>query len=164
MLTGKEIFDLDIIKGALEKNVQQQGIDVRVKEIAKVDTHFPGYIPVEGKTQRPNSIHCAMLEDHWTLQPGYYEITFIEGCEMPDNLGLDFKSRSSLIRCGSEVMSGHFDPGFKTDNMGCYMEVRLPISIEKGACIAQAMVTESNKVENTYNGQWQGDNQRKEKK
>ena len=68
--------------------------------------------------------------------------------------------RSSLVRCGAIVHSGQFDAGFKTDAMGCFLQVIRPLHIEEGARIAQAIVFESNDVENLYDGQWQGDKQR----
>jgi deoxycytidine triphosphate deaminase len=60
------------------------------------------------------------------------------------------------------VHSGQFDAGFNTEKMGCFLQVNHPINIEKGARIAQAIVTESYEVmdEDLYNGQWQGDKQR----
>ena len=163
MLTGKEIFNAGFIKGALEQNVQQQGVDVRVSKISKV--FGSGIIPVEGKTQRAQTSELPLFsDDGWRLQPGYYEVEFEEGCEMPNNIGLQFKTRSSLVRCGCDIRSGHFDPGFKTDHMGAFMEVSLPVTIYKGACLAQVITFESNSVDNLYDGQWQDDKQRKTSK
>jgi deoxycytidine triphosphate deaminase len=47
--------------------------------------------------------------------------------------------------------------------MGAFLKVELPIIIEKGARVAQAIINETYTVdkEYLYDGQWQGDKQRK---
>lgn len=177
-LTGKEIIGKGIISNYTEEAIQQQGIDVRLESIAQLDAcnrwfagpmDKCGYIPMKGKTTIPKTTNedpefinnVAGPGNPYTLTPGYYEVTLMEGCEIPANATLHFKTRSSLVRCGAIVHSGQFDAGFKTDKMGCFLQVMAPIKIEKGARIAQALVFTSNDVENLYDGQWQNDKQRK---
>lgn len=153
-LTGKEILEKGIITGSCSEGLQQQGIDLRIKDIKIVQG--VGEIPSTGKTELP-------LYDHYELgyiEPGYYEITFEEGCKIPNNCSLHLKTRSSLVRCGAIIHSGQFDAGFETDSMGAFMHVIRPIIIEKGSRVAQAIVFQSSDVENLYNGQWQNDKQR----
>lgn len=153
-LTGKEILERGIITGSCKEALQQQGIDLRIKDI-KIVTGV-GEIPPEGKTKLP-------MYDHYELgyiEPGYYEVTFEEGCKIPSNCSLHLKTRSSLVRCGAIIHSGQFDAGFETDSMGAFMHVIRPIKIEKGARVAQAIVFQSSDVENLYDGQWQNDKQR----
>lgn len=162
-LTGKQIIEQKIITGACEAGLQQQGVDLRVKEIRQVSEKASGYIPEQGKSIVPTTFPIDLYDDKsYVLKPGYYEVEFIEGCNVPNNTTLHIKTRSSLVRCGSQCFSGQFDGGFHTDNMGCFLHVILPISIDKGARIAQALVFESYPVDDDhmYNGQWQGDNQR----
>ena len=163
-LTGKEIIEQGIITNYCEEGIQQQGIDVRIDSIKRVSTHRQyGVIPKNQKTTTPDYIEVSKYNGKWTLEPGYYEVTLMEGCSIPSNATLHFKTRSSLVRCGSLVHSGQFDAGFKTDAMGCFLQVLMPISIERGARIAQAICFNSNEVENLYDGQWQGDKQRNSK-
>lgn len=153
-LTGKEILEKGIITGSCSEGLQQQGIDLRIKDIKIVQGI--GEIPSTGKTELP-------LYDHYELgyiEPGYYEITFEEGCKIPNNCSLHLKTRSSLVRCGAIIHSGQFDAGFETDSMGAFMHVIRPIIIEKGSRVVQAIVFQSSDVENLYNGQWQNDKQR----
>lgn len=166
-LTGQQIIkygDLDpIVTNYEDKNVQQQGVDLRVKKICKVSEKASGYIPLVGKSIIPVTEELSLYDDKtYVLKPGYYEVEFEEGCNIPNNATLHIKTRSSLVRCGSQCYSGQFDAGFNTKNMGCFLHVILPISIDKGARIAQALVFESAPVGNgsLYNGQWQGDKQR----
>lgn len=167
-LTGKQIVESGIITNYCEEGVQQQGIDVRLKNIymlEEVTRTSIGMVPAEGKTIIPKTRDIA--DDFWVdnmvrLQPGYYEVEFEEACNIPNNMVLNYKTRSSLVRCGAIIHSGQFDAGFNTNNMGAFLHVIRPIILEKRARLAQAVVTESYPVndENLYNGQWQNDNQR----
>lgn len=160
-LTGKEIIEKGIISHYSAESIQQQGVDVRLDYVFKVDQSQIGEVPVIGKTRIPqyHKIY-PNKENIFYLEPGYYEVQLCEACNIPSNASLHYKTRSSLVRCGAMVTSGQFDAGFKTDAMGCFLYVIRPIMIERGARIAQAIVFESNEVENTYSGQWQGDCQR----
>lgn len=163
-LTGKQIIEAGIITNYGDDAIQQQGVDVRVATISEVIGG--GEIPVFGKTKKSMTTPCRPVaydaREVYVLSPGYYEVTLMESCKLPNNVELDYKSRSSLVRCGATVHSGQFDAGFETEQMGCFMDVRRPIRIEVGARIAQAVVNETYPVaeENLYNGQWQGDKQR----
>ena len=160
-LTGKQIVERGIVKGFCDEAVQQQGVDVRIDKIAVVDGR--GLVPAVGKTIKAHTTNIEWTNDnHIALDPGYYEVELMESCDMPKDAVLNYKTRSSLVRCGAIVHSGQFDGGFNTDKMGCFLEVLLPISIERGARIAQAVVDESYPVDDDklYNGQWQNDNQR----
>ena len=169
-LTGKEIVQEGIIIGYDPENaVQQQGIDVRAMKFNRIIG--AGFIPATGKTKLPQYEEIP-LETHtdtdgvehqiWFLQPGYYEVQFIEGCKTPVNRVFDLKSRSSVVRCASQIVCGQFDGGFNTDHMGCFLRVDNPegIYIEYGARVAQVRVHQSEDVDNPYNGQFQNDKQR----
>lgn len=168
-LTGIRIINQGIVTNYTDADVQQQGVDLRVKEIRRVSLVNCGVIPETGKSIIPDTFFIEPhkkfpdeTKEQYVLNPGYYEVEFIEGCNIPRNATLHIKTRSSLVRCGSQCYSGQFDGGFKTDNMGCFLHVILPISIDLGARIAQAIVFESDPVddEHLYDGQWQGDKQR----
>lgn len=161
-LTGKEIIERGIIKHYCDAGIQQQGIDVRLDRIYKIDQSQIGEVPAVGKTRIPEYHEIKPKNNEFCLDPGYYEVTLCEACDIPSNASLHYKTRSSLVRCGALVHSGQFDAGFKTDAMGCFLQVIHPITIERGARIAQAIVFESNEVTNTYDGQWQEDKQRKQ--
>jgi deoxycytidine triphosphate deaminase len=175
-LTGKQIIEKQIVNGVEhpDKQIQQQGVDLRIFSVYSVGGPA-GFIPANGKTITPEHERVPISfadgnvvkyipagTKYWALEPGYYEIEFMEGCNIPSNATLHLKTRSSLVRCGAQVFSGQFDAGFKTDFMGGFLQVNLPIYIERGARVAQALVFESADVdqEHMYNGQWQGDKQR----
>lgn len=169
-LTGKQIKERGIIYGMEEAGIQQQGIDVRVFGVRKVCGDVPGLVPKTGygKTKLPMTSSIIPCWDenretaYYELEVGYYELEFVEGCKISSNCAMYFKSRSTLVRCGAEVRSGQFDGGFETEHMGAYLKVDIPIRIDLGARVAQAIVHETYEVEegDLYNGQWQGDVQR----
>ena len=167
-LTGKQIVEKGIIIGVCEEGIQQQGVDVRIDKVFEVINFGNGTVPAKGKTTTPPTTEMRCYDayegsdGYFYLPPGYYEVTFVEGCKIPDNCAMYFKSRSSLVRCGADIRSGQFDGGFETDRMGAFLKVELPIKIEKGARVAQAIIHETYTVEKEYlyDGQWQGDKQR----
>ena len=162
-LTGKQIAERGIVKGFCDEAVQQQGIDVRIDKISVVDGR--GIVPAVGKTIKAHTTNIEWLNgdsEYVDLQPGYYEVELMESCDIPKDAVLNYKTRSSLVRCGAIVHSGQFDGGFNTDKMGCFLEVLQPILIERRARIAQAVVDQSYPVahDNLYKRQCQNDNQR----
>ena len=160
-LTGQQIVSRNIVTNVCEDGIQQQGVDVRIDKVLK-GIGDEGRVPVKGKTVRPDYMEIKAVSDYFHLEPGWYEVELLEGCNIGNTELLNFKTRSSLVRCGAIIHSGQFDAGFKTEKMGCFLQVNHPINIEKGARIAQAIVTESYKVmdKDLYDGQWQGDKQR----
>lgn len=159
--TGKQIVENNIITNTIKECIQSQGVDLRVKKISILNDEI-GLIPKTGKTIIPKSTEIEPCNNIYTLTPGYYEVEFEEGCNIPENTTIRLHSRSSLIRCCCEVRAGQFDAGFYTNNIGCYLKVEQPVMIEKGARITQCIVNESYNVStcDLYNGQWQNDKQR----
>ena len=162
-LTGKQILEKGIVTNTVPEGYQQQGIDVRIKTIRKFLVQANGKVHRD-RTELPKQeaiVDIHPIDGYFALSPGYYEITMEEGCDMQDRYAMYLKTRSSLCRCGSEIVGGQFDAGFKTNSIGCFLEVRLPIHIEVGARVAQCIVNETEIVDNLYDGQWQNDKQRK---
>jgi len=95
----------------------------------------------------------------WLLYEGVYDVTFNEGCKIPDNRVAFIKQRSSLYRNGAIINSPVFDPGFETEFMGTLVYVHETIFIEINARVAQIYFHECEPAEK-YDGQWQNDKQR----
>lgn len=162
-LTGKQLVEKNIITGAIpEENIQQCGIDLNLIAVQKVEGG--GFIPASGKTKLADRVvilpELMDGKSIFILNPGVYDFTFSQGCNTPSDQRLDLIQRSSCSRNGLFIRSAVFDPGFKTDNIGTMVMVMLPIAIEVGARVAQIVAISSNTVDNLYNGQFQGDNQR----
>lgn len=165
-LTGEEIIARNILTNVdLENAVQQQGIDLRLDRVFSFEENSVGLIPAKGKTTLPYRRKVDPEEEIFDLKPGYYEIVFKEGCNIPNDVVIaNIKSRSSLVRIGAEIVCGQFDANFHTEAMGCFLRVNRRVWIERGARIGQVQVYETRPVseEKLYNGQWQGDCQRNE--
>ena len=123
----------------------------KIGKVLKDKTELTTYTPIE-------SINLDGVEG-WLLYEGVYDITFNEGCNIPDNRVAFIKQRSSLYRNGAIINSPVFDPGFITDNMGTLLYVYEPLFIEINARVAQIYFHECVSAE-MYDGQWQGDKQR----
>jgi deoxycytidine triphosphate deaminase len=143
-------FDLTV------KSINQVGgrfglIDQKIGKVLKDSTELTNYTPYE----------LINLEgvSGWLLHKGVYDITFNEGCKLPNNRVAFIKQRSSLYRNGTIINSPVFDPGFETEFMGTLMFVHETIFIEENARVAQIYFHECEAAE-LYNGQWQGDIQR----
>ena len=123
----------------------------KIGKVLKDKTELTTYIPIE-------SIKLDGAEG-WLLYEGVYDITFNEGCKIPDNRVAFIKQRSSLYRNGAIINSPVFDPGFETEFMGTLLYVHEPLFIEINARVAQIYFHECEPAEK-YDGQWQNDKQR----
>ena len=172
MLNAKQIVDegLLLLENAKGKPAQV-GYDITLKAVNKIGNRIGGNIFKEGRIGKVlkdktelttyTSENTIMLDgtEGWLLHEGVYDITFNEGCKLPENRVAFIKQRSSLYRNGAIINSPVFDPGFETQNMGTLLYVHETIFIEKDARVAQIYFHECESAEK-YDGQWQGDKQR----
>jgi deoxycytidine triphosphate deaminase len=173
MLNAEQIIEQKLLKLTNAKGKPAQvGYDITLKAVQKVGSRMSG-TPVytdskigkilKDKTELTTytAINTIMLDgvEGWLLHDGVYDITFNEGCKIPDNRVAFIKQRSSLYRNGAIINSPVFDPGFETENMGTLVYVYETIFIEKDARVAQIYFHECEPAEK-YNGQWQNDKQR----
>jgi deoxycytidine triphosphate deaminase len=167
MLNAQQILDEKLLKLENTKGKPAQvGYDLSLKSVQIIGSYSNedkiGRVlkdKTELTTYRPKE--TTKVDGHigWLLHRGVYDITFNEGCEIPDNRVAFIKQRSSLYRNGAIINSPVFDPGFETEFMGTLVYVYETIFIEKDARVAQIYFHECNGAE-LYNGQWQNDKQR----
>jgi deoxycytidine triphosphate deaminase len=172
MLNVKQILDEGLL---LLENAQgkpaQVGYDITLKAVNKIGTKVGGNLFTEGRIGKVlkdktilttyTAVDTKQVDgaEGWLLYEGVYDITFNEGCKIPDNRVAFIKQRSSLYRNGAIINSPVFDPGFETENMGTLLYVHETIFIEKDARVAQIYFHECEPAEK-YDGQWQNDKQR----
>ena len=175
MLNANQILDegLLLLENAKGKPAQV-GYDITLKAVNKVGnriggnitTYLPGKIGkvLKDKTELTTYTPVESIQldgvEGWLLHEGVYDITFNEGCKIPDNRVAFIKQRSSLYRNGAIINSPVFDPGFETQYMGTLLYVHETIFIEKDARVAQIYFHESVNTDAMYDGQWQNDKQR----
>jgi deoxycytidine triphosphate deaminase len=168
MLNSFQILDEGLLKLEHTKGKPAQvGYDLTLKQVNKIGNKGIS-IPKIGKVLKDKTEltnytpHGLMNLDGvtgWLLYAGVYDITFNEGCKIPDNRVAFIKQRSSLYRNGAIINSPVFDPGFETDFMGTLLYVHETLFIEENARVAQIYFHECAPAEK-YDGQWQGDKQR----
>jgi deoxycytidine triphosphate deaminase len=167
MLNAQQILDEGLLKLEHTKGKSSQvGFDLTLKQVNIIGGRI-----VDGKigkvlkdkteltTYRPHELMNLDSVNGWLLYEGVYDITFNEGCKLPENRVAFIKQRSSLYRNGTIINSPVFDPGFETEFMGTLMYVHETIFIEENARVAQIYFHECEPAE-LYAGQWQGDKQR----
>ena len=168
MLTGRQIAESGMLTGFEEKNIQQQGVDIRIAKVNKVKGKL-GVVPETGKTILPDyepiqPLHYMKNEGEriygWMLGPGVYDIEFVEGVNIDSFHAMKPLTRSSLVRMGARIDSGLYDAGFNTEHCGAMLYVTTPVIIAVNARVAQIVCLESDEVHNLYNGQFQNDKQR----
>jgi deoxycytidine triphosphate deaminase len=172
MLNAQQILDEGLLK--LERThgkPAQVGYDLSLKQVNIIGGRI-----VDGKigkvlkdkteltTYRPYELMNLDGAHGWLLYEGVYDITFNEGCKLPDNRVAFIKQRSSLYRNGTLINSPLFDPGFETEFMGTLMYVHETIFIEENARVAQIYFHECRQSVVMYTGQFQGDRQRETQK
>jgi deoxycytidine triphosphate deaminase len=169
MLNVQQILDEGLLK--LERTQgkpAQVGYDLSLKQVNQVGgqkglTNERIGKVLKDKTELTNYTPYPLMNldgvHGWLLYEGVYDITFNEGCKLPNNRVAFIKQRSSLYRNGTIINSPVFDPGFETEFMGTLMYVHETIFIEENARVAQIYFHECEAAE-LYDGQWQGDKQR----
>jgi deoxycytidine triphosphate deaminase len=172
MLNAKQIVAEGLLKLDETKGKEAQvGYDLSLKSVQKVGNKIGFNVFKEGQvgkvlktktvltTYTPEETIMLEGNEGWLLHEGVYDVTFWEGCKLPENRVAFIKQRSSLYRNGAIINSPVFDPGFETENMGTLMYVHEPIFIEKDARVAQIYFHECAPADK-YDGQWQNDKQR----
>ena len=171
MLNAQQILDEGLLKlEHTQGKPAQVGYDLTLKQVNKIGTSgLQGKIGkvLKDKTELTNYTPFPLINldgvTGWLLYEGVYDITFNEGCKLPDNRVAFIKQRSSLYRNGTIINSPVFDPGFETEFMGTLMYVHETIFIEENARIAQIYFHECESAE-LYAGQFQHDRQRETQK
>ena len=168
MLNAQQILEEGLLKlEHAQGKPAQVGFDLTLKQVNKIGNkgiNIPKIGKVlKDKTELTNyTPHGLMSLDGsigWLLYAGVYDITFNEGCKIPDNRVAFIKQRSSLYRNGAIINSPVFDPGFETDFMGTLLYVHETLFIEENARVAQIYFHECTPAEK-YDGQFQYDKQR----
>lgn len=95
----------------------------------------------------------------FVFRPGKYYLTkTVEEVNIPDNIAILFKPRSTTFRSGLMIRTGIANPGYHGPlYFGLINEGPIPVTMEMGARYVQAFFEEvkGNPV-HSYRGQWQG--------
>jgi dUTP pyrophosphatase len=96
----------------LESQLQPNGIDVTVRDIARLQT--PGTIAADNSGRQLSSPISLEFDrqDYIDLTPGPYLITLNEIVNLPNNVMALARPRSSLLRCGVNIGTAVWDAGY----------------------------------------------------
>ncbi len=157
MLGREEIHKLVKKKKLLERFdeecLESSGYDLRIGGIYKLKGS--GYI---GVTYRdlPNAEEISF--DEYPLNPGsYILIESVEKVNMPLNLAARILPRSTVFRCGAQLITALVDPGYEgTLTMGLLNVGREIFRVQKNARIAQIVFEKVEGETRGYKGRYQG--------
>jgi len=143
-----------------QQQVQPNGIDLTLKEIALLDS--PGSLG-PGTESRSLSSTSPLIFDgigRIDLLPGCYLVTYNEVINLPKNIMALARPRSSLLRCGVSIHNAVWDAGYSgrsqslmvvynAQGFRLYMNARI---------VQMVFFSLSREVAQGYQGAFQGEN------
>ncbi len=143
----------------LEEQVQPNGIDLTLREVALLQTS--GKIAVSD-SQRLVSDLAPLVFDGLgfiDLMPGAYIITFNEVVHLPNNVMALARPRSSLLRCGVNVDTAVWDAGYSGRSQSL-MVVYNPqgFRLQRNARVVQLVFFQLTRETEGYQGAYQKEN------
>lgn len=110
------------------------------------------------KKQRGRVNRSEAKKSRITIKPGeFYLVKTIESFNVPSNLTVNFKPRTTTFRSGLFLRTGNVAPGYKGPvTFGLKNEGPCTVTIEMGARFVHAQFEEVKGGGNMYRGQWQG--------
>ena len=143
-----------------QQQIQPNGIDLTLKEIALLDS--PGSLG-PGSERRTLSSTSPLIFDgigRIDLLPGCYLVTYNEVINLPKNIMALARPRSSLLRCGVSIHNAVWDAGYSgrsqslmvvynTQGFRLYMNARI---------VQMVFFSLSREVAQGYQGMFQGEN------
>ena len=151
-----------LVEGLSERellNPEGAGFDLRLGEVYKISgTAFLG--ETERKTPKVKLIQKYQngKKKSVKIKPGdFVLVTTIESFNVPQNLTVNFKPRTTTFRSGLFLRTGNVAPGYKGPvTFGLKNEGKVTVTIEMGARFVHAQFEEVKGGGSMYRGQWQG--------
>jgi dUTP pyrophosphatase len=143
----------------LEKQVQPNGIDLTLREVALLQSS--GRIAVEDSQRLVSDLAPLVFDgmDFIDLIPGVYVITYNEVVHLPTNIMALATPRSSLLRCGVTVNTAVWDAGYSGRSQSL-MVVYNPqgFRLQRNARIVQLVFLRLIEETEGYHGAYQEEN------
>jgi len=144
---------------SLEEQVQPNGIDLTVRDIALLQSS--GRITVEDSQRLVPDLAPLVFDGlgFIDLMPGAYIITYNEIVHLPKNIMALARPRSSLLRCGVTVDTAVWDAGYSGRSQSL-MVVYNPqgFRLQRNARVAQLIFLRLSRKTEGYHGAYQGEN------
>lgn len=150
------------------ENPEGAGVDIRLGEVIEI-TGGAAFIEADGSAGQglrsgfETKVICAFQDDSevqekFVFEPGkYYLVKTVETVQIPINVLGDFRARSTLFRSGLNLLTTTGAPGYEGPLVfGLINHGPLPVTIQMGARIAQALFYRLESDGISYRGQNQG--------
>jgi len=141
-----------------EEAVQPAGVDLSVGEVYALEgTAVLGDDGYE-KTERER-VERVERDDgnYYELERGSYVVVYDEVVRIPeDHVGLVFP-RSRLMRCGLDLRTAVWDPGYEGKGEGGLRVDADEAYVEEGMRLCQLVLFETESIEGSYDGTHQGE-------
>ncbi len=143
----------------LEEQLQSNGIDLTLREIAQFES--AGRITVMNRERQVSDLAPLAFDrlGFVDLMPGAYLVTYNEIVHLPRNLMALAMPRSSLLRCGVTVYTAVWDAGY-SGRAQSLMAVYNPLGfrLQRNARIVQLIFLSLTGETEGYHGVYQGEN------
>lgn len=144
----------------IEQQVQPNGVDLTVKEIAAFSSS--GKISVQNDNRIISGTTPIVFDDKGgiSLPAGCYLVTCNEIVNLPKDIMALARPRSSLLRCGVSIHTAVWDAGYSGRSQSLMVVYNQHgFNLHKNARIIQMVFFHlSNEVAEGYNGIFQGEN------
>ena len=144
---------------SLEEQVQPNGIDLTVRDIALLQSS--GRITVEDSQRLVPNLAPLVFDGlgFIDLMPGAYIITYNEIVHLPKNIMALARPRSSLLRCGVTVDTAVWDAGYSGRSQSLMVVYNPPgFRLQRNARVAQLIFLRLSRKTEGYHGAYQGEN------
>jgi dUTP pyrophosphatase len=143
----------------LEQQLQPNGFDITLREIASLDT--AGQIACDNaQRQLPDLTPLEFDKNGFEeLIPGNYLITYNEIVHIPTNLMAFGRPRSSLLRCGVSIGTAVWDAGYSGRSQSLLIVYNSRgFKVQKNARVAQLVFMSLSAETEGYAGKYQNEN------
>jgi deoxycytidine triphosphate deaminase len=140
------------------ENPEGTGFDLRVGEIFKIKEGQAYLGETDRHTPETESIAKYGKDKEIIIRPGdFVLVKTMEKLNLPNNIAVIFRPRSTLQRCGIALFTATANPGYSGElTFGMKNEGQNELRLEMGARFAHALFFEASEIVSSYRGQWQG--------
>jgi len=143
----EDYIDLDV-------QIQPNGFDCTLKSVSKLK----GFGRIEFHSKELPEVEYVPFKDDWVFLPkGFYRAYLNEKINMPNDLIAIAKPRSTLVRCGVDVLTAVWDAGY-VGRSEVGLVVHNGIWLKRNARIVQLIFVKMSERTKPYRGSYQFEN------
>jgi deoxycytidine triphosphate deaminase len=136
------------------------GFDIQLGEVHKLDggTAFLGITHRETPKIKTVAVYDPKKSTVYKIKPGEFVLlSSVEKFNIPLDLTVNFKPRTTTFRSGLIIRTGNVAPGYSGKvTFGAFNAGPIPITVELGCRFAHAQFYRVEGGGTQYKGQWQG--------